>query len=196
MVDKKHKRRLHAFTLVELLVVMSIVGAIAGGAMLVSSGMLKKAKQNGAVADLLELDAWARRASKRGQASLRIDLQQQVAWVRVSTSQTGTSARTPELVTSGGVGSRGAEGEKSVVMPPGVRVTMLMSHGTMRDTGVIELQYRDGGCPTYAIQVESRGGQTTWVVTSGPTGIRTKYEHSAETQEQLAKWFGQWTSPR
>lgn len=171
-VKKPRYRR--GFSLIEALVVVSVLGLLASGAMLVLSGPLQRAKQQSMLTELAALDEWSRVHSRRGRVEMQFDL----------------SAQTVSV----GAPSRPSEG-KLVPLGAGLRIAEVLIRGTARDSGVVELRYAAGGCPTHALLMRSRTGQPTWTIVSGPTGERYRLKSDEEVDKQLRAWFTYWTHP-
>lgn len=167
----RHRR---GFSLIEALVVVCVLGLLASGAMLVLAGPLQRAKRQSKLTELAALDEWARIHSRRGLADVQFDLSAQT--IRAS-SLAHPSER------------------KQVSLGAGVRIAEVLVGGVGYETGVVELQYVAGSCPTHALLIVSQAAQPTWTVISGPTGERYRLKSDEEVDKQLRAWFSYWTHP-
>lgn len=162
------------FTLVEAMVVMCILGLMASGAMVVLSGPMKRAKHQAVLAELADLDRWARMHSRRDAVKLRFDLRAQ----RIeAVAEVNTIAA------------------RVVNLPGGTRVNEVLVGAIAHDAGLVELTYHDGGGPTHAILVSSPSRKSTWTVVSGPTGQQFIVNNDENAAKELRNWFTKWTHP-
>ena len=167
-------RTRRAFTLVEAMVVICLLGLFASSSLLLLSGPMKRAQHQAAYSELTAIDEWARVHSRRGSVTLRVDLGNQFVEAFVI-SRTN---------------------ERSVLkLPPGLQVTEVLVGGVARDSGTVELSYANGGCPTHALLIASASGQHNWTVIGGPTGERYLVKNDELAEKQLRAWFTHWTHP-
>lgn len=167
-------RSRRGFSLLEAMIVVCILGLLASGTMLVLSGPMQRAKHQAVLAELAVLDQWARVHSKRGAVELHFDL----------------NAQAVEAVAQSRVNER-----KYVQLPPGLRILEILTGGIACDSGVAEVGYAAGGCPTHALLIQMRTGQSGWTIISGPTGQRYAVKSDEAAEKQLRAWFAHWTHP-
>lgn len=151
------------FSLIEIVVVLSILSLLAAGGMLVLATQLRLAQRRGTEIALRDLHRTARQQSELGQASLRFDL-------TTHTTCLGDDGQPLEIA----------------------KLNMLVAGGVMFDSGVKRIEYANGGCRSYAILLgdASRG---RWLVICGPTGQVESYAADKINGQQIAQWQTRWT---
>lgn len=155
-----------AVTLAELLVVLVIMGLVAGIAVVRTSGATRRAKLEQAAGTLIHIDSnlreYAIRHQKRG--TLRFDLTR------------GTIRSSPGDESAG----------RTQTLGSGVKMRRVMS--TTRDVtfGAITVDYTCiGSTESYAVELESDGGDVVWLLFAGLSGQVTRLKEVRDVEETL-----------
>lgn len=161
------------FTLIELMVVVVIIGLIAGAVVVRTTGITRQARLEWSVGQLIQLDGGLRGFARSRGEKTRLEIELGTNRIKRSYN-TGSTGGTPLTL-----------GENVVV-----RRFVLPTREASSGTGIIEYS-SDGITPTYALEVESTGDpkQTVWLVFVGTTG---QVERRQEEREviRLVRTFG------
>jgi len=173
--------RRRAFTLIEVMVVVVLIGLIAGAAAVSMTGDLDRATREDVIGRLTYADAQARMAGRRlGPATLRIDLDQQAIWL-VTPDDQSDQPRPGHVMRLG----EGYTIREVLWIDPELMAakTTRPRRRVLRETGRVEIAFSSEGLSrTYALRLEgpaidepdeaARDGQrrSTWLLFAGMTG--------------------------
>jgi len=184
----RSQRVASAFTFIEVLAVVVLLGLLAGATAWSLAGDARRADRRNVIEQLAHADAMARLAAERfgRPVTLRIDLDHQritrIVTVDANTEETGHAVRLPDEVRLTAV--RIAAGPDPL---PGRRTGLRTGEF---DAGVVNIPFSDAGrSATYAVRIEARDPETdraraTWLTIAGLSG-QTMEIHDPETVDNL-----------
>ncbi len=171
MTKEKKRLRAQAFSLVEAIAFICIISILASGSMLILSGTLSHARIRASVRVLLNLHQKARRESRETTSLVCFDLDRQEI----------------EFQANGRV-------DQKFVLPASVRITKLAVGGAVFDLKQQRIDYRNGGCETYAILVGSVSARKKWYVFNGSTDNVEVFDDEETTEASLVQWQTRWAN--
>lgn len=152
-----------AFSLVELVVVIAILGLIAGGGMLLLSGQLQKARLGASIDAFVDLHQKSCRGSVNSDVPVRFDFE-------------------AKTVTMG-------EEIRDTISLPGL--DQVIHSGAVVDRGDVTISYSSGGPPEYAILLSGRG-RAKWIMVYAATGIALVLDAELVDASQIPTWQAAW----
>lgn len=177
--------RQHAFTLVEVMAVVTLLGLLAAATAWSLAGDARRGTRADVIGQIVHADRLARLAAQRSglPCRLRIDMDAQCLWRVEEGNQAGEEA------------SHGIKWSTDFRVARVILAPMAASAGQVAgdtiarvDDGAVDIGYSTGGrSVTYAVQlVAVDSGETSWLLFSGLTGQMTLIDHEDELDKLLA----------
>jgi prepilin-type N-terminal cleavage/methylation domain-containing protein len=160
-------RRPRAFTLIETMLVIALLGVLAMAAVVKLWEPLRSSRSEDVLRRLQAADETTRQSSRRsnGVAVVVYDLDR------------GLLLRT---------GSAGGEGDIVMRLPEGYRLETVRLAGRTSASGDVAIEYRDGRSPSYAVEVVGPDRSSRWLVFAGLTGQLTRLTDEREVEALFA----------
>lgn len=160
----KNMRSHHAFTLIELMVVLAIAAILASVVGIRAAGYFRAAKSSRIMDKLVEADRQARvLASTRGTVEVQLEFRGSQIELRSQNVLQDNARRTYEI-------------------PSGFELRVR----TNRRQDVATLDFRRGHSSTYAVEVRNNDEPLFWFVTLGASGQSFPVQNEAEVTSLLA----------
>lgn len=152
------------FSLLELLVVVSILGLLATVASTRIGGNYSRVKVDTAITEIANLDQRARSLACRQREAvvLRIDLTAQRLWAEMD----------------------GEETSLPIVLPTGVTIDRMLSVREQKSSGTATIRIaKRGGAETYAIRIVGANKSARWLVFAGGSGQPLEMKTNREVED-------------
>ena len=159
-----------AFTLIELVFVIVIMGVLATLAVLSTAGMMDRYKLSRAAETIEMFDARARRDARASHQPILAIIQRNQQ--RLVIGNPGDAASRPTAA--------------QYRLPRSVEITEIRMRRRVTAGGNFEIRFnREGSSPTYAVRLE-RGNMSRWLVVLGVSGQVVVLENEGEVDEIMS----------
>jgi prepilin-type N-terminal cleavage/methylation domain-containing protein len=170
MMDRRRSLDRRAFTLIELIVVIVIMGLLATLAVLSTGGMMDRYQLSQAAETIEIFDARARRSAHSLRQPIRAIIQ--------------PNQRRLVIASPGGNTSRSVAAQFR--LPRAVEIAEIRLRRRVTAAGNFEIDYnRQGSSPTYALRLQ-RGKMSRWLVVLGVSGQIVTLKNEGEVDEILS----------
>ncbi|MEZ6137054.1 MAG: type II secretion system protein [Pirellulaceae bacterium] len=160
-----NNRRL-ALSLIEIVIVLSILALLASGSMLLLSGTLRSAAQQGLLTEFIDLHTWTRDHSSTRVIEMQFDFEAQQISVQ----------------------------ERVIAFSGSSRLSSVIINGAVLESRSIQVPYHHERSSTYAVLFSDESNLGMWVLVCGPSGEIEVFENKPGMQEQITYWTAQWSN--
>jgi prepilin-type N-terminal cleavage/methylation domain-containing protein len=158
--------RKSGLSLIEMIVVLTLISLATLGAMVTLASWLKKHQRDAVFVAVSSCDQWGRSHSQNGNSDLYWDLDNNT--IAKQDSSSPKSASVEQLASD---------------------IEVLVTSDAEYRSGRVTIAYRLGRCSTWAIRIKPNAGVARWIICHGLTGEVEIHDSSAASDTSIPQWI-------
>jgi type II secretory pathway pseudopilin PulG len=162
----RKKERILGLSLIEMIVVLTLISLATLGAMVTLASWLKKHQQDAVFVVVSSCDQWGRSHSQSSNYELDWDLDSNTIAKKEANSP---KSSTVEQLTND--------------------LEVLVTSDAEYRSGRVTIPYRFGSCSTWALKIKLNNGVTQWIICQGLTGELEIHDSNAASDTSIPRWI-------
>lgn len=162
----RKKERILGLSLIEMIVVLTLISLATLGAMVTLASWLKKHQRDAVFVAVSSCDQWGRSHSQSSNCELHWDLDSNT--IAKQEPNSPKSASVEQLASD---------------------IEVLVTSNAEHRSGKVTIAYRLGRCSTWAIRIKLNTGVARWIICHGLTGELEIHDSSAASDTSIPQWI-------